>query len=213
MADAAHAMEIADGQNYGGKVFADLKCDSQRLTEAEFERCTFDGCNFREAAFYRCRFTDCTFVDCDLSLTRLPNARFTGVAFKNTKAIGIDWTQIGLSTTDRAMLSIGFEGCSLDFSTFYGLTLSGSKFLRCSAKEVEFSEADLSGSDFRETDLELAKFFRTNLQNANFVGALNYDIDPRENRVKNARFSIPEAVALLRRFEVNVDWPDVRRDA
>jgi fluoroquinolone resistance protein len=206
-------VEIEDGRSYEDRVFADLKCDSQRLTEVEFERCSFERCSFKETAFYRCRFTDCTFVDCDLSLTKLPNARFTGVAFKNTKAIGIDWTQIGVSTTDRAMLSIGFEGCSLDFSTFYGLSLAESRFLRCSAKGVEFSEVDLSGCDFRETDLEHAKFSRTNLQKANFVGAFNYEIDPTENRVKNASFSIPEVVGLLRGFDVNVDWPDIRRDS
>jgi uncharacterized protein YjbI with pentapeptide repeats len=206
-------VEIEDGRSHDGKVFAGLKCDSLRLTEVEFDGCTFESCSFREAAFYRCRFTDCTFVDCDLSLAKLPNSRFTGVAFKNTKAIGIDWTQIGTSNANRAMLSIGFEGCILDFSTFFGLALAGTRFVRCSAKGVEFSEADVSGSDFRETNLENAKFSRTNLQKANFVGALNYEIDPTQNSVKNARFSIPEVVGLLRGFDVKVEWPDVRKDS
>jgi hypothetical protein len=37
------------------------------------------------------------------------------------------------------------------------------------------------------------------------VGAINYAVDPTRNKVKKARFSLPEVVGLLQAFGVVVD--------
>ena len=44
-----------------------------------------------------------------------------------------------------------------------------------------------------------------NLEKANFKGAFNYYIDPLKNRLKNARFSYPEVLALLIPFGIKIE--------
>ena len=88
-------------------------------------------------------------------------------------------------------------GCSLRHCVFFGLDL----------KEFDFSSADLSGSFFDDCQLEKANFSgcqladvsfpQNNLMGADFRGATNYLFSLEGNRVKGARFSLPEAVNLL----------------
>ena len=70
------------------------------------------------------------------------------------------------------------------------------------AKEVDFMEADCSDANFEGTDFEKSKFHQTNLTKANFNNAFNYAIDFNNNTLKGAKFSMPEAVSLLRGLDI-----------
>jgi uncharacterized protein YjbI with pentapeptide repeats len=67
---------------------------------------------------------------------------------------------------------------------------------------VDFSDANLEKADFRGTDLEKSIFRNTDISGANFVGAKNYYISPQYNRLKGAKFSLPEAMSLLYGLEI-----------
>jgi uncharacterized protein YjbI with pentapeptide repeats len=77
--------------------------------------------------------------------------------------------------------------------------------IKCEAKEVDFIETNFSHGDFKNTDFEKSRFFKTNLTGADFKGAINYSIDVKNNIIKNARFSLPEALSLLSSLEIILD--------
>ena len=85
------------------------------------------------------------------------------------------------------------------------LKLKKLKMTGCEAKEADFTEADLSTGDFSNTDFEKSIFFHTNISGADFKGARNYYIDARVNIVKKAKFSLPEALALLDGLDVVIE--------
>ena len=68
--------------------------------------------------------------------------------------------------------------------------------------DVDFRECDLSQADFAGTDLADSLFLATNLTQADFSRARNYQIDPSQNIVDEAKFSLPEAMSLLYSMDI-----------
>lgn len=68
--------------------------------------------------------------------------------------------------------------------------------------EVDFSEADLSASIFDECNMERALFHQTNLEKADFRTSYSYMIDPEQNRLKRAKFSILGVEGLLAKHDI-----------
>jgi uncharacterized protein YjbI with pentapeptide repeats len=176
--------------------FNKLKLEGGRVIGKEFYECVFDHCSFRESIFRGCKFNDCLFRACDLSLVRFEDSSFADTRFEGSKVIGVDWTLASWSRF-QADSPIHFSECVLDFSAFIGLTLRKINMTKCSAQEVAFSEADLSAGNFSGTDFAKSRFSQTNLTRANFVGATNYAIDVKANKISKAKFSLPEALSLL----------------
>ena len=71
-------------------------------------------------------------------------------------------------------------------------------------RETDFSECDLTGAVFDDCDLGGATFEKTVLEKADFTNARNYSINPESNRIRKARFSMPEVVGLLHGYEIEV---------
>lgn len=59
--------------------------------------------------------------------------------------------------------------------------------------------------NFTESSLQLCKFHHTNLEKVNFVGATDYYINLIDNKLKRAKFSYPEVLSLLDKFEIKVE--------
>ncbi|GAH27414.1 unnamed protein product, partial [marine sediment metagenome] len=55
------------------------------------------------------------------------------------------------------------------------------------------------------TDFTKSLFIHTNLTKADFTESINYNIDPNQNEIKNAKFSFPEVVSLLNHFDIEID--------
>ena len=72
-------------------------------------------------------------------------------------------------------------------------------------KEVDFTEAELGEASFTGSNLEGAKFERTDLRKADFRGAQNYLIDPRDNKVQKAKFSREGLEGLVKSLGVIVE--------
>jgi uncharacterized protein YjbI with pentapeptide repeats len=187
------------------ETFTALKHQGSRLVGIEFDGCTFDHCNFARAVLSDCRFTSCRFVACDLSAMQVIASRFRDLKVEKSKLLGIDWTKADGMDDRRAPTALSFSECILDLSSFFGLNLRGAVIERCSSREVNFTEADMRDAVCAGTDFDGATFHRTDLEGADLRGALNYAIDPRLNKVKGGRFSLPEAIALLRGLDVVID--------
>ncbi|UPQ74796.1 pentapeptide repeat-containing protein [Chryseobacterium nepalense] len=71
--------------------------------------------------------------------------------------------------------------------------------------EVDFSDADLSLAIFNNCDLSGAVFDNTNLEKADFRTSVNYSIDPSQNKLKKARFSLSQVHGLLLQFNIEID--------
>ena len=184
-----------------GEAFAGGDWSAQEIVGVEFDSCTFRHCVFAKASLSGCRFLDCAFESCDFSLLKVRNARFRDVRFKDCKMIGINWTPIG------GALDLAFEHCLLDYSIFTGLDLRRIKLIRCSARETDFSDSNLKEAVCTGTDFQAARFSNTDLSKADLRGADNYQIDPSANRLRKARFSLPEAISLLQGLDIVIEEP------
>lgn len=200
-------MTKLESQNYyTHKQFNYLDLNNGTLVSSEFQDCTFSDCQFQQAKFQSCSFTDCTFIACDLSMFIPSKSTFRDVKFSKCRLLGVDWGKAswGKHSLHSLLKSLDFNDCVINFSSFMGLELRDLKLIRCIAHEVDFSEGDFSGADFAQTDLNNAIFRNTKLNKANFVGAANYMIDPGNNQISSAHFSLPEAMGLLYAMDIEI---------
>ena len=183
-----------------GEAFDKLDCANGKLPAKEFDECTFTNCDLKSVDLGYVSFLDCEFVNCDLSNAKINNTAFKEVKFSQCKLLGLHFGQ-----SNPFLLSLGFEQCVLNLSSFYSLKLKGIEFDECSAKEVDFAGADLSESTFKDCDLLGALFENTNLQSADFRTSYNYDIDPETNRIKKAKFSKERLSGLLSKYDIVIE--------
>ena len=103
---------------------------------------------------------------------------------------------------EKIFFSANFQNCLIQYCNFSDLQMKNSSFAKSKLKECHFTNTVLTGSDFEEVDLAGTIFHNSDLSKCNFSKALNYDIDPVTNNIKKAQFSLPEAVGLLRDFDI-----------
>jgi fluoroquinolone resistance protein len=188
--------------SYEGRRFQDVDCQGQDINFKTFTDCTFVGCQFNESRFNECTFHDCTFKSCDLSLVQVKHCVLSGVRLEESKALGVNWTEINQKDSGRLAVALGFTACTISYSTFFGMNLKKTVLTRCTAHDVDFAEADLTGTDCTHTDFTDSRFFKTNLTKVDFTRATNYSIAVNTNTVKKTRFSLPEALSLLYNLDI-----------
>lgn len=188
---------------YEEQTFLNLCLSQNEIHSKKFYECDFIDCDLSEAVFNNCRFIECKFAECNLSLVRPKNSSFVTTYFENSKVIGINWMEASWPTVEL-LCPIEFFRCDLSHSTFFGLSLREIRLTECLAKEVDFREADLTEADLTQTDFTGSLFMQTNLTRADFSNAINYQIDVVFNQVKAAKFTLPEAVSLLRSLDIEI---------
>lgn len=143
---------------------------------------------------------DVLFEACSLVATNLTDTRFSSVTFERCKLIGVDFRKC------RAFPSVdvSFVDCVLDACNFSDLALRKQKFVSCDVRRCVFLRTDLSDADFSHSDLDESIFHECDLRRADFSRARNYLVDPNGNKIAKAKFSLPEAVSLLRGFEIEL---------
>lgn len=187
--------------DFADQTFKRVTFQKQQVNRKTFNTCTFANCTFMETGFNNCRFVDCTFKECDLRMATVKGSAFTNTRFERSKVSGVNWAE-GTWATSGLLNSIGFDECDISYCTFIGLNLRKIKIVNCTAKDADFAEADLSGADCTHSDFAEARFLHTDLTEADFRHAINYSISPLLNKLKKAKFSLPEAVALLHGLDI-----------
>jgi fluoroquinolone resistance protein len=182
-----------EGQNFTGLA------TNLQLVEGEYENCSFSNCSFLNFNLSAFNFIECEFENCDFSMVKVKGTGFKTVVFKNCKLIGIHF-----GDCNPFSLSLHFEDCLLNLSSFYKLKLKATQFKRCNLQEVDFAEADLTGSKFDTCDLTGALFENSILDKADFETAFNYSIDPNINRIKKAKFSMAGIMGLLFKHDIEI---------
>ncbi len=181
---------------YQASTFKSLDLRNQHISLIEFDECKFTKCNFKDTTFRGIKFLKCVFQDCDFGMGKFNGCFFAETQFHKCQLIGINWTDLNLQKK-QLLRPFDFSNCDLAHSTFIGLVLKRLTITRCVAHDIDFTDADLSQAVFRQTDFLGSRFHQTNLSGADFRGAVNYSISAVENNIKNARFSLPEAINLL----------------
>jgi uncharacterized protein YjbI with pentapeptide repeats len=185
---------VAD-QTYRGVDFKE-----NPLPKGEYENCSFAGCDFSNVNLAGLNFIGCKFTGCNLSLAALTKTAFQRVQFKDCKMLGLRF-----EACNPFGLSSGFENCGLNHSSFYRLKVKQTVFKNCQLQETDFTEADLTGAVFDHCDLARATFARTVLEKADFRTAYHYSLDPEANRIRKARFSLPQVVGLLGKYDIQIE--------
>ena len=182
-----------------GKLFEKIEFKEKVIANRKFTDCTFKNCQLNMLSFTDTYFTDCVFDGCDLSLLKVKGCFFSRVQIVSCKAIGINWFDTGNP------FSVQFIDSNISYSSFFGKTIKKAKFKKCMAQEADFTDCILSGADFTGTDLQNARFSNTDITQADFKEAKNYYIELAHNKADKAKFSLPEALALLEPFNVVIE--------
>jgi fluoroquinolone resistance protein len=181
---------------YYQQKFTGVSLRKENIRVEVFEECEFRACSFIDCKFEKTRFLNSKFSECILSAVVPMDCRFNTVKFTNCKVMGIDWTRT------QFLRDLEFRGCCADYSNFKLLKIPKLILSDSEAKEADFTETDLSGGDFRNTNFEKAVFFKTNLSQADLRGAKGYFIDVKNNTLKKTRFSLPDALVLLKSLDI-----------
>ncbi len=171
----------------------------KKLTGIEFDQCRFVHCDFSERDLSESTFIECEFHSCNLSLCRTIKTSFQQVIFRSCKMVGLHFEHC-----NRLGLDFGAESCVLDQSIFYQSVIKHMKFIHCSLKEVDFTETQAQHVAFLTCDLLGATFDKTQLEQADFRTAKNYRLQPSQNNIKGAQFSVPEVLGLLSHLDIQI---------
>lgn len=170
------------------------------LKKGTYENCTFSHCDFFEINLLDFVFSECEFNDCNLSSAKLTNTAFRDVQFNNCKLLGMSFEEC-----NDFLFSIQATNSLFDFSSFYKKNLKKVKFNNCSFKEVDFSESDLSNTTLAQCELLGAVFDRTNLEKSDLRTAYNYIINPENNRISKAKFTLSGIAGLLVQHNIIIE--------
>ncbi|MFT6397003.1 MAG: hypothetical protein ACJAYU_001747 [Bradymonadia bacterium] len=184
---------LCNNKLYSDEEFDTALLSDRKLHGAEFVGCTFRSCSFSGSTLTDVGFEDCEFHLCDLSSLRLESTSFSGVAFHDSKLLGIDWSDAALA------FDATFKGCTLDYASFSGMGLNGVSFTECRLLEVDFTGADARGVQFHECELQRSSFDRAKLKKADFSTSTGVFIDPGTADARGAIIGPETAVELARR--------------
>lgn len=182
------------------KTFEATDFTKQPLSQGDYDGCIFNNCNFYEADLSGCMFIDCRFSGCNISLAKLEKTGLQGVAFKDCKMLGVRF-----DTCLEFGLTLSFDNCQLDHSSFYQKKIKTTVFKNCKLHEVDFTGSDVSGVVFDMCDLDRANFENSILEKADFRTAYNFSIDPEMNKMKKAKFSLDGLAGLLEKYDLVIE--------
>ncbi|MDD4637536.1 MAG: pentapeptide repeat-containing protein [Bacteroidales bacterium] len=172
---------------------------SETTLETEYNNCLFSNCDFSDIHLGEVLFDKCTFVQCNLSLVKMDKTSWSNVRFEECKMTGIEFTNC-----NRFTFSACFIGSNLNYALFLTNNLQDTRFVNCSLEEATFSESNLKGASFANCNLSRAIFSSSNLEKADFSTALNFEIDPNNNKLTNAKFSRYGLSGLVSSFGIEL---------
>jgi len=182
---------------YEDEVFDSL--ENLNTVSTEFISCQFNSLNLSDFSLEKSKFIECNFSKCNFSNASFNYSTLRDVYFSQCKLVGINWSQ----TNSLNMLS--FEECILNLSVFQQLNLKSLKAISSTLHEVDFSGSHMQQANFYQSDLEGAIFNECDLRQSDFRMAKNYSISPENSKVQGARFSMPQAMALLNSLGVIIE--------
>jgi len=181
------------------EIFEKIDFTQNSIPKGIYEYCQFSNCDFSNSDLSDVKFMDCEFYCCNPSMTKLIGTVLRDIVFNESKLLGMQF-----ENCNDLLLSVKFTNCNLSHSSFYKVNLKMTIFENTKLHEVDFTECNLSSSIFDNCDLSRAIFDNTNIEKTDFRTSCNYSINPEINRIKRAKFSLPEVVGLLGKYDINI---------
>lgn len=179
------------------------------VADLDLHGCRIEGAVLERTTWRRCTFDASVLVGVNLSMSRFLDVRFSACTMVESKAQAVSWT--GLRTGGLAERAISFERCRLDYGSFLGVDLRGSRFVGCSLVDADFGEADCREAEFVDCDLSGARFAESDLRAASFADVRGLGLDVRQARTLGMRVDPGAALDLVTALGVEVtDSPDRR---
>ncbi|GAB4024762.1 pentapeptide repeat-containing protein [Spirosoma gilvum] len=185
---------------YYDQIFEPLTIDIDRWSGHEFEQCTFKKLDLTQAVLNSASFVDCRFENCNLTRAQLKNTKLYEVRFIHCQLPHVDFGHC-----DPFGFHVNFQGCQLDYTTFLNRKLKKASFIDCSIREAFFLNCELVGTSFTNCNLELTKFDGNDLTQADFSSSYHLIINPEENKLKKARFSLQNLPGLLKKYDLVIN--------
>jgi len=183
------------------KTFADISFSAYKLAKHTFEKCVFRSCHFNEMSLGDCCFISCVFEGCDFVLVKLEHTTLNSVRFDKCRLLGLNF-----SGCNKFGFLPDFKGCLLDSTVFCENSLKKGSFASCEIRNCDFMECDMRESVFDHSVFEQTNFQKCNLEKADFRSAVAYQIDPLNNRMAKARFTLPEAQSFLGFLGITIEY-------
>ena len=173
--------------------------NASKLTDKEYENCTFVNCDFSNVDFSGVVFSECEFEGCNLSNAITKDTAFRDVQFSSCKLLGIHF-----EACNEFLFEVGFSHCQLDFSCFFQRKMKKAQFTACSLVDVDFSSTDLSEAVLESCNLSGAVFDQTILTKTNLSTAENFNINPNQNRLNGAVINRDFVEGIIQHFGVEL---------
>lgn len=172
---------------------------SEILDCKQFSDCVFKSCCFNEVKLHDVTFRNCKFVQCDFQQTHFDGAILVSPVFEECKLTGADFHLLNdfrgsFFFHQSVLIGCNFSGLGMKKSEFRGSRLMGCLFV----------ETNLEFAFFYSSDLKESLFHESKLDSADFSDAKNYSINILTNTTKRAKFSMPEAMSLLREIDIEI---------
>lgn len=182
------------------RTFKELNSEGIQLKKGEYLNCSFVNCNLSERDLSSFLFEECEFINCNLSSAKLINSSFQNILFKNSKLLGVDFSQC-----NPFLLTFKFEECNLSYSNFFELNLKATLFDTCILENIDFTSSNLQQSVFENCKMNESVFEQSNLSQVNFTNSTSLSIDPNKNILKKTQFSKENAFALLQHIDIIIE--------
>ncbi len=181
------------------QTFSKIDYRTHPLEKWEYDWCTFSHCNFVKSDISHIRFTDCEFTGCDLSMVKMMETSMQDVRFSDCKWLGTEW-----KNCNGFLFEVAFLNCNLELASFAGMKLKNMVFKDSDLREANFIWSDLTSVIFENCNLEKALFQKSILEKADLRTSYGYILNPENNRVKWAKFSLEWLPGLLTKFDILV---------
>lgn len=183
--------------------FENIVINEEIIENIKYVDCSFINCKFHDLTLKQISFVQCHFVHCDFINVESVASKVQYCSFEACNFVGIQWHTF---TSGKGMrLFKEFKHNFLKYNSFLAVDLKKIDLSYNTMMECLFEACELEGTIFEHIKFEQSIFVHNNLKCASFKGAQGYHIDIMNNKLKHAKFSLPEAIVLLESLDILLD--------
>lgn len=184
--------------------FENLSYKNELMEDIEYDDCIFEKCQFTEVKMIGCIFNQCEFRDCEFKLVKFDHCRMQNASFYNSLLMGINWDELQGGGAKSFPVET-FSKCVLKYNNFIKAYLTKFDFSTCTIMDCYFLECTLMKANFKDVVFKRTSFSECNMSESDFRGAIDYSIDLLTSKIKKAKFSFPEVIALLDSLDISIE--------
>lgn len=135
---------------------------------------------------------------------RFADLSFTEETFEDCRLQEIEWAPLMSNGTFPDPINT-LKECSLKYNTFTEMNFN--RFDFSDGNEIVgsmFAKCEMQLANFKGVELHETEFYQCDLRKADFRDAAGYKVDILGSRLKDAKFSLPEAVNLLADLKIKL---------